>query len=152
MADYKQLLERAARLCSTGEKCSSDIGEKLHTWGMDDKDVQKALAYLISNKFIDDQRYTTFFVRDKLKLNKWGRIKISYALRQKKIDPDTIKAVMEEIDENQYMEILDGLIAEKIRKTGPPSDYQAKAKILRFAAQRGFTQEEVWDAMGRVGD
>jgi len=152
MADYKQLLERAARLCSTGEKCSSDIGEKLHTWGMDEKDVEKALAYLISNKFIDDQRYTTFFVRDKLKLNKWGRIKIGYALRQKKIDPDIIKVAMEEIDENLYLEILDGLIADKIRKAGPPSDFQDKAKILRFAAQRGFTQEEVWEAMGRVGD
>ena len=150
MADYDNIIARAARLCSTSEKCTYDIWSKLVAWGLDEKQAEKALHYLQENKFIDNSRFAQYFVRDKLKFNKWGRIKISYALRQKQIPDEVIREAMEAIDEEMYLEILDQLILQKIRSTGSPGIPANKAKILRFAAQKGFTAEEIFNSLDRI--
>ena len=45
------------------------------------------------------------FVRDKYRFNQWGRVKISQALRMKKIPADVIAEGLEEIDEREYVEL-----------------------------------------------
>ncbi len=150
MSDYKQILDRAARLCGTGEKCQNDVREKMISWGLEEEDAEKAIRYLVENKFLDDQRFASYFVRDKLKFNKWGRIKISYALRQKKIASEIIEACISQIDPVLYNEILDQILHTKIKSIGKPDTAQNKAKLLRFAAQRGFTSSEIFEALDRV--
>ncbi len=50
MSDYKQILDRAARLCSTGEKCQHDVQEKMISWGLEEEDAEKAIIYLVEKK------------------------------------------------------------------------------------------------------
>jgi len=150
MDDYKQILDRAARLCSSGEKCQYDIHTKMISWGLNEEDAHKAIQYLTENKFIDDSRFAAYFVRDKLKFNKWGRIKIRYSLFQKKIAEEIISNSISKIDPDVYNETLDQIIRHKIRSTGEPNNIQSKAKLLRFAAQRGFTSSEIFDSLERI--
>ncbi len=150
MDDYKQILDRAARLCSSGEKCQHDIRTKIISWGLNDADANKAIQYLTQNKFIDDSRFASYFVRDKLKFNKWGRIKIRYSLLQKKIAEDIISVSISKIDPEVYNETLDQIIQNKIRSVGEPNNAQSKAKLIRFAAQRGFTSSEIFESFDRI--
>lgn len=150
MAEYEKLLARAAKLCSTSEKCSHDVRNKLTTWGLDEQQAEKAIARLVEQKFIDDARFASYFVKDKLKFNKWGRIKIGYALRQKELPDEIIHAALEEIDESTYSEILDQLIRQKARSAGDLQIPANKAKVLRFAAQRGFSAEEIYRGLDRL--
>jgi regulatory protein len=150
MADYKKTLDRAAKLCSTSEKSSNDMRTRLIAWGLDEQEANRAIAYLVEHQFIDDARFAHYFVKDKLKINKWGRIKIGYALRQKGLTNAVIGEALEKIDEATYAEILDQLIAQKIRSAGDPGIPANKAKILRFAAQRGFSAEEIYRAFDRL--
>jgi regulatory protein len=150
MSDYEKLVGRAAKICSTAEKCSYDIREKLISWGINEAEVEKAISYLKKNQFLDDNRYAQYFVKDKLKFNRWGRIKIAYALRQKQIEAETIENAFATIDETLYDEILDQLISAKIKTVGNIHHAAGKAKILRFAAQRGFTSEEIFGSLKRL--
>lgn len=150
MSDYEKLVGRAAKICSTAEKCSYDIREKLIGWGINEEEAEKAIIYLKKNQFLDDNRYAQFFVKDKLKFNRWGRIKIAYALRQKKIKAEIIENAIGTIDESLYEEILDQLIAAKTKTVGNIHQAAGKAKILRFAAQRGFTSEEIFGSLKRL--
>lgn len=150
MSDYEKFVGRAAKICSTAEKCSYDIREKLVSWGINEAEVEKAISYLKKNQFLDDNRYAQFFVKDKLKFNKWGRIKMAYALRRKQIETEIIENAIGTIDESLYEEILDQLIAAKIKSVGNIHQAAGKAKILRFAAQRGFTSEEIFSSLKRV--
>lgn len=150
MDDYKQILDRAARLCSSREKCQHDIWIKINNWGLNETDTTRAIKYLIENKFIDDRRFASYFVRDKLKFNKWGRVKIRYSLLQKKIAEDIISDSISEIDPESYNEMLDQIIRSKIRSVGEPNIAKNKAKLIRFAAQRGFTISEIFDSLDRI--
>lgn len=150
MNEYKQILDRAARICSGSEKCSHDIKQKMILWGLGEEDAEKALAYLVENKFIDDRRYAGYFVRDKLRFNKWGRTKISFSLRQKNIDELIIEDCISEINPELYMEIIDEIIRNKMKSVGSIKIAANKAKVLRFAAQKGFTSSEIFDALDRI--
>lgn len=150
MNDYKQILDRAARICSSSEKCIYDIREKMITWGLEAEEADKAVRYLIENKFVDDSRFASYFVRDKLKFNKWGRVKIRFALRQKHIDEGIVEDCLSQIDPLLYNEVLDDLVKNKIRSIGSIQTAANKAKLLRFAAQRGFTSSEIFASIDRV--
>ena len=91
----QEALHKAAAYCSSGEQCCYDISEKLKKWGIEDSEASKIIEYLIKQRFIDEARYAKGFTNDKFRFNKWGRTKIAYALRLKKI-PETL------IDEALY--------------------------------------------------
>ena len=150
MADYTSILNRAAKLCSTGEKCSSEIENKLISWGMSESDAEKALDYLRKNDFINDERYARFYVRDKLKFNKWGRFRISYSLKKKGVGSEIVEAAMTEIKSEDYDAVLDQILLTKARSLGNIRSYENKAKLLRFAAQRGFLTDEIYKAIDRI--
>jgi len=150
MSEYEKLLARAAKLCSSAEKCSHEVKEKLLAWGLNETAAEQAISYLKKNNYLNDARYTQFFVKDKLKLNKWGRMKIAYALRRKQVPGDTIDHALDTIDQSQYEDILDQLIIAKSRSAGDIKRATARAKIFRFAAQRGFTSEEIYDSLKRI--
>ncbi|MEX0980890.1 MAG: regulatory protein RecX [Bacteroidales bacterium] len=150
MSEYEKAVAKAAKLCSSAEKCSRDVKEKLFAWGLNEAAAEKVISYLKKNNFLDDKRYAQFFVKDKLKFNKWGRVKIAYALRRKQLPAETIDHALKTIDRSEYEEILDRLITEKIRSAGEIKQAIVRAKILRFAAQRGFTSEEIYDSLKRI--
>lgn len=150
MTEFEKAINRAANLCSSSEKCSSDIRAKFLAWGLDEEEAEKGIEFLYVNKFLDDRRFAGYFVKDKLKFNKWGRIKIAYALRQKEISGEIIEQSMDEIDPIQYNEVLDHLLTSKVKSIGGIKTQANKAKAFRFAAQRGFTTDEIYKALERL--
>ncbi len=150
MTDYEKILSRAANLCSATEKCSFDIQEKVQSWGLSEAEAIKAVKYLEEQKFVDNSRYAKVFVKDKLKFNKWGRIKISYSLRQKDIPDEIISLALDEIDPGEFEEVLSGLLRTKLKSVGNIRTASNKAKLIRFAAQRGFTSEEIYRVIRKI--
>ena len=127
----EEALHRAAALCSAGEQCIFDIREKLLRWGIAPNDSKEIIEKLIQGKFIDEERYCKSFVNDKFRFNKWGKVKIIYALRQKGID------------EEKYLETLQETILSKRKSIKDDTPENVKAKLFRFAASRGFEPEYI---------
>ena len=80
-----EALHRAAALCSSSEHCIADIREKLSRWGIGEPDARTIVERLVQERFIDEGRYAIAFAKDKFRFSGWGRIKIRYALQQKRI-------------------------------------------------------------------
>ncbi len=135
---YEAALKRAAALCSNQEQCSSHIREKLNSWGASSEDADKIIDYLIKEKFLDDARYATFYVRDKFRFNGWGKIKLRMMLRQKGIPLAIIEEALNQIDPDLYKQTCTRLISEKSAFLKESNQFKRKGKLFRFAAQRGF--------------
>ncbi|RUT73513.1 regulatory protein RecX [Ancylomarina longa] len=131
-------LAKVQFICSRQEKCCSDIRKKLQNWNLTPDDQDKVIESLIENKFIDEERYTNFYVRDKFRFNRWGRIKIIHHLKQKQIPEWIISTALEQIDEKEYADCLHDLLVSKMRSIKEDDSYQLKAKLFRFAQSRGF--------------
>ena len=137
-AEYSDALKRAAALCSKQEQCSSHIREKLKTWNVPDDAAEKIIELLKKEKFLDDRRYASSYVRDKFRLNGWGKIKLAVMLRQKGISQVTIDEALNQIDQERYFQLCHKLISEKSAALKEPNLFKRKGKLFRFAAQRGF--------------
>ena len=137
-------------LCSKAEKCVSDIQQKLDNWGVEPADAQKIIETLIAERFIDEERYARYFVRDKFRFNQWGRVKIAFMLRSKKIPAILIEEALLEIEDEAYFELLSKLLNDKARKTKFINEYDKKGKLIRFAQSKGFEMEAINEAMKRL--
>ncbi len=139
-----EALHRAAALCSTAEHCTFDITEKLTRWGISANDTRSIINRLLSERFIDENRYAVAFAKDKFRFAGWGRIKIRYALQQKHIANSDITEAFSVIDEEQYLDQLASLLQEKNRTIRDDNPESRKAKLCRFAASRGFETELIF--------
>lgn len=138
---YDLLLKKAAAYSSKQEVCSADIETKLQLWGADADQTKKIVSYLIEQKYIDNERFCSAFVNDKLRFNKWGKLKITQVLRMKKIPDSLLERVFSEMDVSLYEQTLSELLRKKIREIKAASDYERRGKLLNFALQRGFEYE-----------
>lgn len=148
--EYKKALHKAAVLCSQQERCVSDIRKKLVNWELSDDECDKAIDHLISEKYLDDGRYSQFFVRDKFRFNGWGRTKIKYQLKQKSISSFMIEDALEEIDEQEYLEKLAELLQVKMHQLRNKDPWKAKASMVRFAQSRGYEPHLIFTCIERL--
>ena len=134
----EELLHKAASYCSISEHCVSEVKEKLNAWGVSDTDKQKIIDRLISEGFINEKRFCTFFVKDKFRFNKWGKIKISFALKAKGLDKGMILDAITTIDDGEYEEMLASLLKTKLIGLKYQFEYEKQGKLFHFAQGRGF--------------
>ena len=130
-----------AQLCARSEHCQHDMLEKMRRWEMSDEAQAHVMQRLISERYVDDERYARAFVKDKICYNKWGRRKVEQALWQKRIDDDIRQQVLDEIDDEEYLSVLRPLLKQKRKTTKAASDYELNQKLVRFALSRGFTSD-----------
>ena len=128
-----------AALCAQAEHCQYEMLEKMRRWELDDEAQARVMQRLVSERYVDDERYARAFVKDKVRYNKWGRRKVEQALWQKHIDEDIRQQVLDEIDDEEYISVLRPLLKQKRRSTKAANNYQLNQKLMRFALGRGFT-------------
>jgi regulatory protein len=133
-----ELLHKAASYCSISEHCISEVEMKLNAWGVETGEATKIIQHLIEDDFINEKRYCIAFVKDKFHFNKWGKIKISYSLKQKGIYNKLISNALNTIDEGEYEEMLALLLKAKLKTIKWEYEYEKMGKLFNFAQSRGF--------------
>lgn len=138
MTEQEAYLQLAA-LCAQAEHCQQEMRDKMRRWELDETVQNRIIARLVKERYIDDERYTRAFVKDKIRYNKWGRRKVQQALWLKHIDTDIQQRVLDEIDEKEYLDVLRPLLKQKRKSIKAANDYELNQKLVRFALSRGFT-------------
>jgi regulatory protein len=100
-----EALNRLRDFCSRAEKSEYDIRKKLDEWGLEDS-AEKIISVLKTERYLDNSRYACAFTIDKIRFNKWGKYKVTYLLRGKKISETDIHEAFEAIDNNEYKNIV----------------------------------------------
>ena len=127
-----------AAMCAQAEHCEQEMRDKVKRWGVEPDAQDRVVARLVKERYIDNERYTRAFVKDKIRYNKWGRRKVMQALWMKRIDDDIQHRVLDEIDDKEYIDVLIPLLKQKRKTIKAKSDYELNQKLARFALGRGF--------------
>ena len=128
-----------AALCAQSEHCQWEMLEKMRRWELPEEAQARVMQKLVSERYIDEERYARAFVKDKIRYNKWGRRKVEQALWQKRIDEKIRRQVLDEVDDDEYLSVLRPLLKQKRKSTKASNDYELNQKLMRFALGRGFT-------------
>mgnify|MGYP003303067358 CR=1 FL=1 len=147
--EKEKVLPYLQNLCARREYCRADIRKKaLAAFEGDAAEAEKAVASLVSDRFIDDSRYAAAFAREKSSLTGWGEAKIRYALMMKGVSKEDIAAGLEEIDANAASSRLEKVVATKFKSL--QGDPYIKFKLIKFALSRGYGYDEVSAVVGKV--
>ena len=138
MTEQEAFLQLAT-LCANAEHCQHEMLEKMRKWELPEAVRARVMARLISERYVNDERYARAFVKDKIRYNKWGRRKVQQALWMKRIDDDIQQRVLDDIDDAEYLAVLKPLLKQKAKSIKAENDYERNQKLVRFALGRGFT-------------
>ena len=156
ITDKTSALNWATTRCAQRECCRYDLEKKLRETPLSREEVDEVLDTLEDEHFIDAGRYARAFAHDKLEYDGWGRLKISQALRLKKFSAHEVEtALTEVIEEAHYLEILQRVLASKIRTLSFDAGDRREAlkatqKLVRFAASRGFEPHLIFDTLHQL--
>lgn len=149
--DQTVAFDKAANLCSRSEKCTSEIKEKLTLWGLSSEESEAVIEKLTAEKYIDDERFARAYVKDKFRFNHWGRQKIEYMLRAKRISSEILEVAFEGIDTENYAGELRRLLTDKLKSTKGKDKFDLRNKLVRFAMGRGFESGQIYAVLKELG-
>lgn len=145
-----QAKKRAESFCAYQERAQQEVRDKLYQWGLHQSDVENIISDLITENFLNEERFAHAYVSGKFKIKQWGKIKIKNGLQQKRIPPRLIKESLASIDLDEYMNTLQGVIEKKSRLLKEPHPYKRKMKIAQYAASRGFEQSLIFEILSDI--
>jgi regulatory protein len=138
--EIPQALNKLREICSRQEKCPADVITLLKKWDIGQELHHEILEQLKSERFIDEYRYASAFIRDKMKFDRWGIIKIRFLLKVKGISRDVVENALGEIDKDEYLSIIGRELGKK-RKTLKGAPREIWAKLARYGSSRGYEME-----------
>ena len=90
ITDEKAAYVKAEHYCAYQERSQQEVRDKLYEWGLWPDAVENIISELISNNFLNEERFAKAYAQGKFNQKGWGRIKIKQALKLKKV-PDILK-------------------------------------------------------------
>lgn len=120
----EQAYAKLSAMCARAEHCTHDATEKMRRWGMTDDEQERVVRRLVDGRFIDNERYCRAFIREKIRQNKWGRMKIALALRMKRIPDGMAERALDEVDASAYTETLRSVLAAKAKTVRPAAGWR----------------------------
>lgn len=143
----QQVKHKIASYCAYRERCSSEVREKLATYECQPDEIDELLKLLKVDGFLNDERYCQTFARDKLRQNKWGKIKIRQYLEQKQLDSDLIDQGLDSIPMDEYLALLDDLVQKKYPTVKADNPYVRGHKTAQSIVRKGYEPDLVWSAI-----
>ncbi len=150
--NYTDALSRLTALCVGSEQCEQKMREKLQRWELPSSDIEKIINYLYDENYLDENRFANAYARDKMRYNQWGRQKIDQGLRLLHIGGEARRQALDALPEDEYREILRGVLAGKARSVKADNDYERNGKLIRFALGRGFEMSLICELLHYEGE
>ena len=134
--DEKYILEKIQSYCQYQERCIKEVKNKLYSFKVSSQLAKNIVEYLIDNDYLNEVRFTKMFIQGKLRIKKWGRIKLKYELRSKGIDIKIINEHINQINEEDYIKYFNEFSTSKIKFLKGSKD-QKKRSFINYFTYRG---------------
>lgn len=136
---------KASQFCAYQERTQQEVREKLYELGCYGDDAENIIVELIAENFINEERFAKVYAGSKFRVKKWGRLKIEYELRQRKLSAYCIKKGMEEISDEDYEQTLVDLLHKKQLTLKDSNKLVLQKKLAQFAIGKGYESALVWE-------
>jgi regulatory protein len=144
--DDKIIIEKIQSYCLYQERCVNEVKNKLFSLKVSSKSANDIIEYLIDNDYLNEERYAKMFIQGKLRIKKWGRIKLKYELRLKGIDIKIINKYINQINEEDYIKYFNEFSTNKIKFLKGSTD-QKKRSFINYFTYRGWENDLIYQKL-----
>lgn len=142
-----EFLHILARYCAYQERCVQELHLKMKSLGIEEDQFSTYLIWLEENNYLNEERFAEIYARSKFNQKKWGRNKIRFELKQRKINPVFIQKALEQIDDDTYLSTLKDVIDQKAKKLTSKDPWINQQKCYQFALSKGFESDLIGEVL-----
>ena len=146
----EEAFQKICAYCAYQERAQQEVRDRLYDYGLHREEVEETISQLIQDGFLNEERFAQTYARGKFRMKGWGRNKIRQALKFKKVSPRCIETGMAEIEEGEYLEVLEKLAQKKAGSTKAKHPLQLKQKVAGYLISRGFEHELVYEQLDSI--
>jgi regulatory protein len=146
----KTAMLKLRQFCAYQERSHQETKYKCLELGLRGEEVDEAIAELIAENFLNEERFAKAYAGGKFRIKQWGRRKIMMELKQKQVSAYCIKKGMAEIDEDDYIAVLHKLAEKKYQSLKGEIAIKRKYKAMQYLLQRGFESELINEALEQI--
>ena len=143
--DIKDAQSSLESYCAYRDRSNYECEQRLKELGIIEEARNEIISKLISDGFLNEERFALSYVRGKFNIKKWGRVKIKDELRVHQIGAYLTKKAFDQIDESEYLSVLESELIKKWDLMPGKNSYDKKAKLAKWAYSRGYESGLVWD-------
>ena len=134
--------EKIRKYCAYQERCPNDVRQKLQEWQIEKGKMEQLIKELVTDGYINEERFAKAFVRGKFKIKSWGIAKITHELRRRGIPNAYIVQALKEIDTEAYKQTLNKLTQQWLAKHKTETTFEQKQKLARYLFSKGYVMNE----------
>lgn len=138
---------RIYKFCVYQERCHKEVKDKLYEFGLSSGDVNTLITDLITDGFLNEERFARAFAGGKFRVKGWGKLKIVRELELRNLTANCIRVAMKEIEQPEYEKMLLLLLEKKSETMKEENDFVRKDKLSRYAIQKGYEPDLVWSIL-----
>ena len=147
--DEKVILEKMRSYCMYQERCILEVKKKLTRLQVVPKSKSKIINHLIDDDYLNEVRFTKSFIQGKLRIKKWGRIKLNYELSIRGIKKFIIDEEINKISKVDYYQYFNEFSNNKI-KTLTGSKEQKKRSFVNYFTYRGWENNLIYEKLNEI--
>lgn len=141
LAEAKKKLEY---YCAYQERCHKEVRQKLRDMRMIPEAIDQIITHLITENFLNEERFAQSFARGKFNIKKWGRNRITQELKFRNISVYNIKTALKEINDEDYLTTLDALAKKRMTQITEKNSQKRKKKLADYLLYRGWESHLVY--------
>jgi regulatory protein len=145
----EQALQKLRQYCGYQERSHYEVKQKLWDLGVRRAEHDEIISTLIEENYLNEERFAVQFAGGKFRMKNWGRKKIYYALKEKKVSDYSIRKAMKEINEEDYLKTLNSLAEKKYESLKGEQYLVRRKKTMDYLLQKGYEPELITAAVNR---
>lgn len=145
--DEKAAYAKAEHFCAYQERAQQEVRDKLYEYGLHQSAVENIISTLITEGFINEERFARAYALGKFNQKGWGKIKIKQGLKFKKVPDVLIKKALQGIPDDDYLQMLQKILTKKAALLTGKNDWKRQYTLKQYALSRGYEGDIILDVL-----
>ena len=143
----KDALHKIEHYCAYQERCHEEVVHKLRSMKMDSDEIDVIITRLISDNFLNEERFACSFARGKHRIKHWGKIRIINELRFKQISQFNINLGLKEISPEEYLTTFHDCADSNWKNSRETNKLKKRKKFCDYMLRKGYESNLVYEKM-----
>lgn len=140
---YEVILEKMKQFCVYRERSHQEVRNKLLKEQVYGDDLERVMAELIEENYLNEERFAIAYVTGKFRQNKWGKNKIRTELKRFQVSPYCERKAFEALDDGEYFQVAQELWEKKMATLKGGNTYQNRQKVTTYMLGKGYEYEVI---------
>ncbi|RZJ25953.1 MAG: RecX family transcriptional regulator [Flavobacterium sp.] len=139
-----ELKNKLEHFCAYQERCHDEVITKLRSFRIDQSEIDEVVVHLISENYLNEERFAQSFARGKHRIKNWGKVRIVSELKARNISQTNINTALKEITEDDYIAAFDNLAERHWQTLSGPNDLKKRKKFCDYLIRKGYENDLIY--------